>query len=290
MAKMYGIEGFCYYHYWFAGKRLLERPFQEVLTSGEPDFPFCLCWANETWSGIWHGDPGRILMEQSYPGIEDHRAHFRTLLPAFRDSRYIQVDGKPIFLIYRPEKLPQSQETLALWRSMADEVGLCGLHIVGMSASGAWCPQDHGFDAKLQLPLVPGRSWISRRHPVKWLQQRWEISRRLPKIYEYSKLMAEQVTAEHLPSTSYPCVVHAWDNTPRSGHNGVVFRGTSPETFRVFLKAALNTVQTKPSDHRLVFLKSWNEWAEGNHLEPDLKNGHSYLRVVSDELKNLRDK
>ncbi len=287
LAQSCGIEGFCYYHYWFAGRRILERPFQEVLATGEPKFPFCLCWANETWSGIWHGDPKRVLIEQTYPGLDDHRAHFASLLPAFRDERYIQSDGRPVFLLYRPEKLPQARDALAFWQTMAKEAGLSGLHIVGMSADRTWQPQDHGFDAAVLLPLVPGRSWISRRQPLKWLRQKWQVSRRLPTIYHYDTLMKEQLAAKDLLPATYPCVVHAWDNTPRSGHNGVVFSQTSPSAFRPWLRSALDAVQTRPPAQRLVFLKAWNEWAEGNHLEPDLKFGAGYLDVIREESEAL---
>ena len=284
MARSSGIAGFCYYHYWFAGRRILERPFQEVLSTGEPTFPFCLCWANETWSGIWHGDPKRVLIEQTYPGQDDHRAHFAALLPAFRDERYIRVDDRPLLLLYRPEKLPQSREALAFWQAMAKDAGLPGLHIVGMSANKVWHPHEHGFDAKVEVPLVLGRPWISRRKPLKWLRQRWDIQRGLPTVLRYQALMDGQIQAKDLPPTSYPCMVHAWDNTPRSSHNGVVFSGTSPDAFRPYLRSALEDVQSREPDRRLVFLKAWNEWAEGNHLEPDLKFGHGYLNVIAEEL------
>ena len=124
MAREHGIEGFSYWHYWFAGKRLLERPFNEVLQSGEPDFPFCLGWANETWTGIWHGSPGRVLIEQTYPGIEDYKRHFQVVLEAFEDPRYMTVDGKPIFMIYMPKKLPNPREFTDCWRELADKAGL----------------------------------------------------------------------------------------------------------------------------------------------------------------------
>ena len=283
MARAHGIEGFCYYHYWFAGRRILERPFQEVLASGQPDFPFCLCWANETWSGIWHGAPDRVLIEQTYPGPADHQAHFDTLLPAFRDPRYMRVDGKPIFLLYKPEKLPDSRGTLALWRGMAERAGLPGLHLVGMCATASWNPGDNGFDAKVVLPLVLGRPWISRRQPVRWARQRMEVLRGRPTILDYDKLMQAQVQPQDMPDGQYPCLVHAWDNSPRAGHNGVVFTGTSPEAFRPHMRAAVRAAQDRTPGHGLVFLKAWNEWAEGNHLEPDLKNGSSYLEVVRDE-------
>ena len=284
MARKYGIEGFCYYHYWFAGRRILERPFNEVLSSGAPDFPFCLCWANETWSGIWHGAPNRILIEQTYPGRTDHEAHFRALYPAFSDSRYIRVDGKPIFLIFKPEKLPDALATTALWRRMAEESGLGGLHICGMSAGGSWNPADTGFDAKVVPPLILNRPWVSRRRPVKWFRNKIEIMRGLPTILSYEKILESVLGGEVAGEDYYPCVVHAWDNTPRSGRNGVALHGATPELFRIMLDDAIQKMTCRDPERRILFLKSWNEWAEGNHLEPDLKFGHSFLQVVGDAL------
>lgn len=129
LARSAGIEGFCYYHYWFAGKRLLERPFNEVLESGKPDCPFCLCWANETWTGIWHGRLDRILAEQTYPGVEDDTRHFFYLPKAFRDPRYITIDGKPLFSVYNPRQLPEAKRTTNLWRKLAAESGLSALGV-----------------------------------------------------------------------------------------------------------------------------------------------------------------
>jgi lipopolysaccharide biosynthesis protein len=126
LAHAHGIEAFCYYHYWFGGRRLLERPFQEVLDRGEPEFPFCLCWANQTWTGIWHGAANRVLVEQTYPGEADFREHFRWLLRAFHDERYVRVDGKPLFIVFSPQDLPHRGELLSLWREMARKDGLPG--------------------------------------------------------------------------------------------------------------------------------------------------------------------
>ena len=148
MAAEYGIEGFCYWHYWFAGKRLLEHPFSEVMQSGKPNFPFCLGWANDTWSGIWHGAPNRILIEQTYPGLEDYKNHFNSLLSAFTDDRYITVDGKPVFLIYKPHKLPDPIQFTDYWRELAHQAGLKGLHfIASLQDERVWKPEKFGFDA-----------------------------------------------------------------------------------------------------------------------------------------------
>ncbi len=281
MAREYGIEGFCYYHYWFAGKRILERPFNEVLESDNPDFPFCLCWANQTWTGVWHGAPNRVLIEQTYPGPQDHQHHFETLLPAFRDARYIRVDNKPLFLIYDPSDIPEPKATLQLWRDMARSAGLAGLFLVG-SHMGDRKPAELGLDASTNYHLPPRRPWVSKRHPVKWLKRQFDLRAGRPTVYTYKDLLAELLPPEQPGILSYPCLVPNWDNTPRSGPNGLVLHDSTPEYFRVHASEAWRRVRDRDAEHRIVFIKSWNEWAEGNYLEPDRRFGHQYLEVVRD--------
>ena len=287
MAREYGVYGFCYYHYWFAGKRVLERPFNEVLQSKQPDFPFCLCWANQTWTGVWHGAPNRILIEQTYPGISDHQRHFATLLPAFLDERYIKVDNKPIFFIYEASKLPEPRRTIELWQNMAIKAGLVGIHFVSVSGIGRWNPLDHGFDAISPPPNWALRPWGSPREPLKWLKNKFERARGLPTIERYEKWLRTQKKYNDIAEKYYPCVTHAWDNTPRSGKNGFVLKNSSPELFKMALEDAIESVQKNPDDRKIIMLKSWNEWAEGNHLEPDLKSGDSYLIKIRETIKNF---
>ncbi|MDO9235781.1 MAG: glycoside hydrolase family 99-like domain-containing protein [Aquabacterium sp.] len=288
LARAYGIEAFCYYHYWFGnGRQLLERPFEEVVASGEPEFPFCLCWANETWSGIWHGSPNRILMQQEYPGPEDDQKHFETLLPAFKDRRYLRVDGKPVFLIYRPFDLVNPKATIERWRAMAKQAGLAGLHLVGIYRTGSADPEGVGFDASIYNRNPPVRGWETWRNPLKLAYNLCLEKLGVPTIYQYEKAVSYFVP-DTLPKTRYPTVVHAWDNSPRSGKNGLVIHGSTPNLFRKALRKAFDLTRTSSptSDGRLVFLKSWNEWAEGNHLEPDLRDGHGYLEAIRSEISH----
>ena len=148
LAKEYGIEGFCYWHYWFGnGRRILERPFNEVLESGKPDFPFCLAWANETWTGIWHGLNNEILMEQTYPGQDDYIAHFNCLLKAFKDKRYMRVDDKPIFVVYRPNAIPDIKLFVDTFQEQAVQNGLKGVYLIATNVHTDWNAQANGFDA-----------------------------------------------------------------------------------------------------------------------------------------------
>ena len=289
LARHYGIEAFCYYHYWFgSGRRLLERPFEEVLASGEPDFPFCLCWANQTWTGIWHGAPKRVLIEQTYPGDDDHRRHFDYLLHAFTDRRYLRVDGKPLFLVYSPDELPESRRVTELWRTLAQQAGLPGLFLVAEHPSAAWDPAAAGFDARVNVRLPPRRktlqAWATWRNPLRKLRYKVADWRNLPTVHQYAHV-TEHLVGEPTPGIeSYPCAIPNWDNTPRSGANGMLLAGSTPELFRTQLRRAVAHVASYPAEHRLVFIKSWNEWAEGNHLEPDLRFGRQYLDVVRDEV------
>lgn len=288
MASEYGIEAFCYYHYWFAGKRLLERPFNEVLQSGEPKLPFCLCWANQTWTGVWHGAPNRILIEQTYPGADDHRMHFNHLLKAFTDSRYVTIDGKPVFLIYHPLEIPDVGKMTDLWREMAAKAGLKGMYLLGYSWDASDNLREYGFDGSVSERLPPRRPGVSRRRPFKWLVRELQIRMGKPTIYSYKEVLPSLLEPSSSKNETYPCVIPNWDNTPRSGRNGLVLHGSTPELFRGHLKIALQIVKEHSPEHKIVFIKSWNEWAEGNHLEPDLKFGRGYLKVIKEEIDNSK--
>ncbi len=283
LAREHGIEGFCYYHYWFGGKRLLERPFNEVLESGQPDFPFCLCWANHSWTGVWFGAPRRILMEQTYPGMADHEAHFNYLLKAFTDRRYITVDGKPLFLVYHPGKIPEIKRVADFWREMALHAGLPGLFLVGVNQRQRWNPGQDGFDASVTERLPPLSRQVSWKYP--WIKiNGWLRRKRLPTVYSYAEVVDGFVQRDKLSYEDFPCVIPNWDNTPRSGANGMVLHDAGPELFRPQVRKALERVAAEPEDHRIVFLKAWNEWAEGNYVEPDMKFGKGYLEVIKQEI------
>jgi hypothetical protein len=288
LARIYGVEGFAYWHYWFAGRRILERPFQEVLDRKEPDLPFCLAWANQTWTGIWHGLSDKILIEQTYPGIADYTAHFNAVLPAFADARYITVDGKPLFYVFQPRTLPNAQQFTSLWRELALKAGLRGLYLVGEMPL-ADDPSKQGFDAAVDtsnpLRLVNWQPWRRPLDRLKWERKR--LLRR-PTIVQYEDVCERLVTnvagvARHVDR--HLSLLPGWDNTPRSGLNGLVLHGSTPEKFRRQVRQALSLGTQEPLEHRVLFLKSWNEWAEGNYMEPDLRFGRGYLEVLRDELR-----
>ncbi len=280
MARAYSVEAFCYYHYWFAGRRILDRPFNEVLASGEPDFPFCLCWANQTWTGIWHGEPDRVLIEQTYPGPDDHRRHFDALLPAFHDRRYVRVDDKPIFVFFRPADLPETKATTELWRRMAQDAGLGDLFLLGTNVPDRWTFSDLGLDGAIVGKLPRLHPWVSRRTLIKWLRRKYQDAAGMPTIYRYEEVIPQWSRADAFAAGAYPCLIPSWDNTPRSGRNGLVLHGATPQLFEAHARRIEAGVRDRAAHENLVFIKSWNEWAEGNHLEPDQKFGLGFLEAM----------
>jgi lipopolysaccharide biosynthesis protein len=293
LARAAGVEGFCYWHYWFGnGRRILERPFAEVLASGKPDFPFSLAWANQTWSGIWHGSPNKILMKQEYPGPDDEQAHFELVLPAFRDHRYITVDGKPIFALLDAGDHPDPPGFIRHWRRLAEQAGLPGLYFIAMWNRGP-DPKLAEFDAIAEfgpgdfLQTLPTDRWSQRLR--RWKQGQFGpllrpvFGNRLlrPQRYKYSDVVKAAFTSKFAEDPRYiPTVLPGWDNTPRSAHRGVVFEEATPALFGSYLKKAIALLKRKPAEERIIFLKAWNEWAEGNYVEPDREFGHQYLDAI----------
>jgi len=267
LAGQHGIEGFCYWHYWFHGTRVLDRPVGEILASGEPDFPFCLSWANETWSRRWHGAGAadQILVEQRY-SEEDDLAHIRWLQTAFGDPRYIRVGGRPLFLVYRRFDLPDPRRTTVLSRNGCARAGLPEPYLLGINAHNPTKDtRPLGFDSTLnfepQLSAVPGPTDPGL------------------KIYDYA-IATRSMRAQPRHYPTHPCVMVAWDNTSRRGEDGIVFINSRPEAFEQGLRDVVARLPRDESSERLVFLNAWNEWAEGNHLEPDLRHGTGWLEAV----------
>ena len=281
LALRHGISGFCYWHYWFGGRLLLNRPLEDVLDSGRPDFPFCVAWANQSWSGVWHGSPDRILMEQTYPGPDDDARHFAYLQRAFEDSRHVRIGGKPIFFIFVPHGrtgLPEPARFVERWQNMADQAGLGGLYLVAClgekDVAYATCFED-GFDAAMyyELPFEhTAQTWLRERFLVKGMA-------RGPVRYRYAPTF--QDTPSSLRGRVFPTVWPNWDNTPRCGRRGTVAVGATPARFGAHLRRALELASDAPVDEQIVMIKSWNEWAEGNYLEPDREVGSARLEAVA---------
>lgn len=316
LAREAGVEGFCYWHYWFGnGKRILDRPFREVLNSGKPAFPFCLGWANESWSSkSWTNKSpftkDNLLLEQTY-STEDYIEHFKTLLPAFKDKRYITVDGKPLFYVYRPLSLPNPREFVELWHGLAIENGLPGIHIVAMSFNTSFreigkqgrglvqVPSlnnaagyyknllDMGFDAvnargnaRAEFK-VSGRYWAFIRTG---LAQLFKI--KLTKKYNQRKINKHMFVEEDKWENVYPTIMPCWDRSPRSGRDASIYTNSTPEVFEQSVRDVTNLVKNKIEEHQIVFIQSWNEWGEGNYMEPDLMYGKGYINALREGSRN----
>jgi len=283
LARAHGIEAFCYWHYWFEGKRLLSRPFEEVLASGEPDFPFCLAWANESWSRRWLGEERDVLMPQTYSAADDE-AHARYLARAFADPRNVRVHGRPLYLVYRPKHLPDPQRTLDTLRRVVTAEGVAEPWVLGIDGH---CPgvdcRTLGCDSTVrfepQLSALP-EFMVDLPTPSKLLRNlRLGVTSARMKVYDYADARARMNAAAY-GHPYYPSVMVGWDNTPRRGARGVVVVNNTPGRLGEAVREAVASVSGRARDERLVFLNAWNEWAEGNHLEPDRKFGRAYLEEV----------
>lgn len=310
LAKEAGIEGFCYWHYWFGnGRQLLEKPFQEVLESGDPDFPFCLGWANHSWSTkTWVAGKAlqkdTMIMEMLYPGEEEHKEHFYALLPAFKDHRYMKVEGKLIFVVFKPLDIPDSKKFTELWNSLAKKEGLNGFHFIGLEYSSAnpiallkgnndatmnayQKVLDAGFDGinsrgmlHAQILATSKFSFMAKKALKKYFK--WSGLMKY-KYREVSKLM---FTEEDRLNNIYPTIVPNWDRSPRSGKNAYIWYDNHPDYFKEQVELALDYIKDKPDEHKILFLMSWNEWGEGNYMEPDLTFGKGYIEALNKALSN----
>ncbi len=314
LAHEAGIEGFCYYHYWFGGKQLLERPFNEVLASGKPDFPFCLCWANHSWSNkTWNRksnmQSNSMLIEQTYPGYDDDYNHFMNVLPAFRDKRYITIDGKPVFFLYNPWEHTRVKEWIVTWRKLAQENGLPGLHFVSMcdatltfklnpdGTKSRVLPNvessqdlfqtvlDMGFDAVNCIGMRRGEMLSEGRmlNLCKTILRKAGLP--IGKFFDYSRTVKGFFPPETKWENVYPTIVPQWDRSPRAATLDGIYVHATPKAFEEHINDALTYIEKKAPEHRIMVLKSWNEWGEGNYVEPDLEFGHGWLEAIKNTIQ-----
>lgn len=315
MARKAGVEGFCYWHYWMGGGRmLLERPFQEILKSGEPDFPFCLGWANGNWSNRSWSQGGfmkknSVLMEQTY-SHEDYIKHFEYVLPAFKDHRYIQVDGKPLFYVHDPNNVPNMKDFIDTWRRLAKENGLSGIYFVGKTdnitfreigkqGSGKYVvPHKNiakdlyqhiinlGFDAVNSRGLYRAEYMLEGKYSTFFRKLYYKIFKiGLLKKYKQEEINKYIYVDEDSWENVHPTILPGFDRSPREGKMAVIYTDSTPNEFDKQIHKALDIIKEKQPEHKIIFLQAWNEWAEGNHVEPDLKYGHAFLDVLTKNFK-----
>ncbi|MBG80782.1 MAG: hypothetical protein CMJ39_08770 [Phycisphaerae bacterium] len=277
LAMQYGIHGFCYYHYWFAGTRLLERPLDAVLASGTPTLPFCVCWANENWTRRWDGMESEILIGQQH-SPESDRAFITDLLTTLADDRYITVNGKKLLLVYRPTLLHNTRRATDTWRDEVLKAGLGELHLA-MVQHGDHDPVAMGFDAAVEFP-PHGFQAPDIRNRLEAVDPEFRGG-----IYDYGALVDFAIER---PRPSFPLhrgVMLAWDNTARRGTNSTVYHGATPADYRRWLEAMMQDATDQGGSDEVVFINAWNEWAEGTYLEPDERHGHAWLEATREALQ-----
>lgn len=305
IAKKYGVYGFCFYHYWFeGGKKLLEKPVERFLMDNTLSMPFCLCWANESWTRTWNGSEKEIIMKQEYGDEQEWRKHFEYLMPFFKDERYIIIENKPVLLIYRPEIIPNLSDMLCCWNNMAIENGLHGLYIVAQgSVYSAQQSKEKLIDS--YILYEPGYTHMSAAHPsVRTI----EMIRKAPLLFGEIVFQAAKVRISRaLGVQSFKCLSHIfdydlfwkwiikrrlpdsrcflgafvdWDNTARrKGKGARLFKGVTVEKFEHYFSSLVFKAKSE-SVHDIIFVNAWNEWGEGACLEPDEETGFGYLEAV----------
>ena len=278
LAREAGIEGFCYWHYWFAGRRLLDRVFTEIVESGKPYFPFCLCWANHSWyQKTW--DPtkqDKLLIEQTYPGEQDYIDHFNAMLPAFKDKRYMKVDGKLIFGIFNSDRIPSFPLMKKTWNRLAKENGMEGFYFFGLiqSENRVAGAIEKGYDALVyeNMTNVYEKSFCKYLKIIKNCLH-------IPSTITYKKYVDESIRFFNEHNDYIPCIMPNFDHSPRSSYRGRILRNDNPKEWGRLCKETVNIVIKR--EFPFLFIKAWNEWGEGNYLEPDSKFGRAYIDECS---------
>lgn len=305
LAKQAGISAFCYWHYWFGnGKQLLQGPLNDVIRLKKPNFPFCVAWANHDWAKkAWStnneiiAQESQILIKQEYPGRQDYIDHFYALLDAFKDERYFRIHGKLLFMIYDYIGIPNFHEFRTIWDELALKENLPGFfyitHVMDINVVNKidllTQIKDKGYDAinlsLHHLPFYTHKPLIDRMFPslIKKIKSHFAIT---PKIVEYKEAIKEMDSPLYEKEWIYPTIIPNWDHTPRSGRFGRVFQNCTPQLFGKHVSDICKRIIKKQDEDKIIFLKSWNEWGEGNYMEPDLKSGHQYI----DTLRKVLDK
>ena len=270
LARKYGIYGFCYHYYWFSGTKLLQHPIEDMLSDVESDMPFCICWANESWTRRWDAKEHEVLLGQKYlPG--DDVEFIKGLIPFFQDSRYIRLNGAPLLIVYRPQQLPDSKKTTKIWREYCEGVGIPKIHLCAALTHGNEEYIKYGFDSGVQFPP----------HNLKLpsLNTRLDFANRFRgRIFNYYEIAESYLTQQYRDKMIFRTVFPSWDNTPRRKDSATVVLNGTPENYEYWLSAAIKeTCNNFQGSERLVFINAWNEWAEGCCLEPDQKFGNSFL-------------
>lgn len=290
IAKEYGVYGFCYYHYWFKGKKLLEKPAEDMLEHRSPNFPFCFSWANESWTRAWDGKVKEALIVQDYGGKEDWEEHFNYLLPFFKDERYIRVDNKPLFAIYRSSLISKCDEMIMLWQELAKSNGLDGIYFVKTLNAFEVDNSNKEFNAQIEFePMYTRKHDYSitdklRRKFKEICRKRFGFNSKLfLDIDSYDYIWNKIISRKYCGEATFLGAFVDWDNSARKQRESTIISGTNPNKFEYYLKQQiLRAKEIYGTD--MIFINAWNEWAEGTYLEPDKKYRYKYLEAVKSAL------
>lgn len=292
LAKNYGIHGFCYYHYWFNGKRLLYEPLDRKLKNTKEDLPFMMCWANENWTRTWDGSENKILLTQEY-SFEDDKKHIQHLITYFRDDRYIKVNGKPVFIIYRPKFFPDIEKTIEIWRNEVRKAGFPDLYIgFSQNFEHDYEPKTKGFDFAFEFQPNFSNNSNSISLPRTFAEKAFRRIKKKFKIkvqdlnyyYDYSAFSTKQIEKKFKKDV-YPGITPMWDNSARRKEHPFILHDSTPEKYRKWLSFIKEKYPWNTVPENFLFINAWNEWAEGNHLEPCQKWGTQYLEITKEILK-----
>lgn len=277
LARQYGIYGFCYYYYWFSGRKVLDKPLNDILSSGKPDFPFCICWANENWTRTWDGLEKNVLLAQNHCADDDLR-FIQDVLPILKDQRYIQIDGKPLLIVYRVDLFPDAKKTVETWRTECLKAGLPGIHLCAVQFYGVEDPTTYGFDSSLEFP--PHRLFDEHSKPISYPEITNPNFR--GSLIDYQSVVAKALNRECPKEYSFfRGVMPSWDNTARRQDTGHIFINSSPDLYEFWLREIVEqTKKNQPPSKQFIFINAWNEWGEGCHLEPDKKYDHAFLSAT----------
>lgn len=270
LAKQYGIDGFCYHYYWFSGKRILNRPIDDMYSDSESDTPYCFCWANENWTRRWDAAEHELLIAQKYHQDDDLN-FIKDMVKYFNDPRYIKINGAPFLIVYRPQHLPDSNKTLRTWRAYCKSIGIDKIHVCAALTHGNDDYVQYGFDSGVQFPPHnPALATINNKVPF--------LKPHKGYVIDYRDLVCSYLNRQYVSPNVFLTVTPAWDNTARTSDRAFILINSSPDNYEYWLSSAINKTQTAhPTEQGMVFINAWNEWAEGCHLEPDIKYGHQFL-------------
>lgn len=285
LAAEYGLDAFCYWTYWFGnGETLLDMPIWEVYKDKSITFPFCCAWANHNWEKkLWDNKANnQVIAEQKYLGVDDYKKFFYSYLPLFKDERYFRVNGRVFFIIYAPLDSPEIPVFISEWRRLAKEEELGDFYFVARDADSRIKEKvlNLGFDAIYNDDVFNIHHKLSLPQKILLKIQREYLRR--PTVFKYSDAIKYMISPDASERTVIPVVAPNWDHSPRSGNKAIILHDCKPKYFKEVLQKAKKAVEKKPTDEQIVIIKSWNEWGEGNHLEPDLKYGRGYLQAVKE--------